>query len=320
MALWELYAGGGLSNSATRQMGANTAARTIEYHKIKRRKLLTDGLNKGFLKPEQLSIGDSALLKADPSGLNGDIRDRIHVDIHPDSKPHGFFGLLGNLGGDIVDVAKNIVPGIYQGAKAFVHDVGTGETILKHGHLNPKSELEKKIVAPTIKSYKNTYGPGGGSFWENFYKHPLGPILDVATVASGGAGAVARRVVRLNGGYRRQGRIRKAASITSLRATRPQWLSSATNRSRFLVAYSERPLVKGPQVLFDKIEARSKTIHRLYGASAARRYATKTHNHLQLQIAQAIRGATRPIEDSFEDLSPKGVNSAPPIATWYQHA
>jgi hypothetical protein len=304
MALWELYAGGGLSNSATRQIGANTAARTIEYHQIKRRRLLTDGLNKGFLKPEQLSIGDSALLKADPSGLNGDIRDRIHVDIHPDSKPHGFFGLLGNLGGDIVDVAKNIVPGIYQGAKAFVHDVGTGETILKHGHLNPKSELEKKVVAPTIKSYKNTYGPGGGSFWENFYKHPLGPILDVATVASGGAGAVARagRAAETAG---IGGRVAsKAARITS--RERPDLNALVGNESvKIPRSYSERPLVKGPQVLFDKIEARTKTIHKLYGASAARRYATKTHSDLQLQVAQAIRGAMRPIEESFGELSPK---------------
>jgi methyl coenzyme M reductase subunit C len=55
MALWELYAGGGLSKTATSQMGSNLAVRTIEFHNIRRRKLLKSNLSSGLIKPQDLS-------------------------------------------------------------------------------------------------------------------------------------------------------------------------------------------------------------------------------------------------------------------------
>jgi hypothetical protein len=144
---------------------------------------------------------------------------------------------LGTLEKDVFEFGKDLVPGILEAGKAFVHDVGSGETIFKNGlHLNPKSELEKKIVDPTLKQYKATYGKGGGSFWENFYKHPLGPLLDVATVASGGAGAVGKGGQLALKAEAEGTLARKAASIRSLTRDPVEAHGLATSPSRFLVA------------------------------------------------------------------------------------
>jgi hypothetical protein len=79
-------------------------------------------------------------------------------------------GLVGNLGHDVVDMAQGFLPGLWQMAS------------------NP-TQAAKDIGS----SYKNTYGglfTGHASdTLHNIYQHPLGPILDAASIVTFGAGA-----------------------------------------------------------------------------------------------------------------------------------
>lgn len=86
---------------------------------------------------------------------------------------HGVVGLAENLGADVVDAVAGLPAGIVQTAR---HPVRTGKAI--------------------GKSYASTYGPLAhgdvSKFLHNLYSHPLGPILDVATIVTGGFGGVAK--------------------------------------------------------------------------------------------------------------------------------
>lgn len=86
----------------------------------------------------------------------------------------GILGLVENLGEDIADA----VLGIPAGVKQTVTD-------------------PIKTVKQIGQSYAETYGPlvrgDIGGFLENLYEHPLGPMLDAATIATLG-GAVAATV------------------------------------------------------------------------------------------------------------------------------
>lgn len=82
----------------------------------------------------------------------------------------GIGGFFGNLGSDIRDMAVGLPTGIVQmvrhpirGVKAAAKQTWHDWSPLFHGHV--------------------------GEWGHNFYSHPLGPILDVATILTAGAGA-----------------------------------------------------------------------------------------------------------------------------------
>ena len=86
---------------------------------------------------------------------------------------HGVFGIVENLGSDVGHALVGIGPGL---VKTVQHPIGAAKAI--------------------GKTYQETYGPlthgDVGKFLHNLYEHPLGPILDVATIATLGAGAGAK--------------------------------------------------------------------------------------------------------------------------------
>lgn len=78
-------------------------------------------------------------------------------------------GIAGHLIGDVKDAITNFPAGV----KVAVTDPGEAWSGLK-------------------ASYADTYGQGLDHFLHSFYQHPLGPVLDVATLFTAGAGGVAR--------------------------------------------------------------------------------------------------------------------------------
>jgi hypothetical protein len=113
-------------------------------------------------------------------------------------------GFLGKLGGDIAEAAIGLGPGLYSAGKAAGSDVYgdfrhpgriVGAVKDPIGTVS-RRETYKDVLRPVGQSYKQTYGPAvrgeWGKFLDNLYEDPLGPILDVATVGLGGAGAAGR--------------------------------------------------------------------------------------------------------------------------------
>ncbi|MCR4340803.1 MAG: hypothetical protein NUW01_13055, partial [Gemmatimonadaceae bacterium] len=80
-------------------------------------------------------------------------------------EPSGVGGFVQNLGSDVTDAVMGLGPGLY---KAVTDPVETAKAI--------------------GGAYKQTYGPlfsgDYGKFFGEVYKHPLGPLLDLATVVT----------------------------------------------------------------------------------------------------------------------------------------
>lgn len=91
----------------------------------------------------------------------------------PVKTEHGVGGFLHNLGGDAVHAVEGLPMGLVETA---AHPVRT--------------------VKQIGKSYAQTYGPLAhgdvSTFLHNVYTHPLGPIMDLATLVTGGAGLAAK--------------------------------------------------------------------------------------------------------------------------------
>lgn len=85
----------------------------------------------------------------------------------------GVVGLLENLGGDVKDALLGLPAGLVETVR---NPIGTAKAV--------------------GASYAQTYGPLAhgdvSKFLHELYEHPLGPILDVATILTGGAGAAAK--------------------------------------------------------------------------------------------------------------------------------
>src|SRR5512146_3549770 len=106
---------------------------------------------------------------------------------------HGVLGFAQNLGEDIGSAVLGIGPGL---VKSVEHPIGAAKAI--------------------GKSYAQTYGPlthgDLGEFLHNLCEHPLGPILDVATVVTlGGAGAA-----KAGGALAKAGVVSKTSRLAKL--------------------------------------------------------------------------------------------------------
>lgn len=114
-------------------------------------------------------------------------------------------------------VAKNILPSGWEAIKgvgtAIAHPINTGKAIVNLGAglgskgidaasnyltgepvFDPETKAEREAVADAlIGSYKGRYGGGEeGEFWKHLAEDPLGYAADIASVATGGAGAAAK--------------------------------------------------------------------------------------------------------------------------------
>ncbi len=120
---------------------------------------------------------------------------------------HDFFGshalgVVGHLAGDLKDTAVGFFPGAYNIAKASVEDLAAlpaapvnlihGELPLQHSRLLARGIFgqERQMYGP-LAGYLNG-GGDLGKFQHNVYEHPLGPLLDVSALFTGGASIAAK--------------------------------------------------------------------------------------------------------------------------------
>lgn len=110
-------------------------------------------------------------------------------------KPDGPGDFLHNLASDVQDTITSLPRAVETVGSAFYEDMKHGGPLLSHlttGH----SAVGSELVHPAIESYRYQYGPlfdgHPGRAWKRFEEHPLGPILDVASIFSAGGGAALR--------------------------------------------------------------------------------------------------------------------------------
>ena len=138
------------------------------------------------------------------------------VPTKKDKKASGIGGFFGNLGDDLRDLT-GIPAGIYGIGKSAVHDAGVA-TGLKHGAYQ-LDDIGSAAVKGTFGkgTYLNEIARASGDLYtgdlsgslghlgkagKSIYSHPLAPMLDAATVVTGGgalAGKVATKVATTTG-------------------------------------------------------------------------------------------------------------------------
>lgn len=110
-------------------------------------------------------------------------------------------GALENLGGDAVETVVGLGPGLLKTGRDIAYDIKDRPSRLLTLPSAPltwgtDSRVYRNEVKPIAESYKYTYEPLAegnlGEFGSRLYEHPLGPILDVATLLSGGVGGATK--------------------------------------------------------------------------------------------------------------------------------
>lgn len=102
----------------------------------------------------------------------------------------GVFGVVKNLGVDLKDAAINLPAGVWEMADSTTSDVADA--------LNGDTDFDrsKKLGGDIADQYAHTYGPLAqgdfGEFAHRVGQHPLGPVLDVVSAVTLGAGAPAK--------------------------------------------------------------------------------------------------------------------------------
>jgi hypothetical protein len=171
----------------------------------RRARLLRAGLSSGALPKSAVGAQDAQiLLSADPVGSSPSKAMELNKFLADPFKPGGgISGFFGNLGNDITNTAAHIPGGIFETGKAVAKDIAGNPSGLANipGFMvneifGGDTEVHKKVVAPAVAQEKYQWGPlfhgHGKEFLRRFQAHPLGPILDLATVASLGIGGAAR--------------------------------------------------------------------------------------------------------------------------------
>jgi hypothetical protein len=182
--------------SAARKYGAVQAGpdQGLAYARRRRAQQLAQLIQQGKIKSADLGPNDRALV--------ADAGTPTPSFPTPNPPGGGFFkgvgGFFTHLGSDIYNTGKYLVPGIVRSVGSLGHDVYEDFAHpLERPHIGTdasgrKSAFRHNVIDPTLQSYGQTYGHGPGHFFHEFYQHPLGPILDVASLASLGLSGVAR--------------------------------------------------------------------------------------------------------------------------------
>jgi hypothetical protein len=103
------------------------------------------------------------------------------------------------------------------------------------------------------KSYQQTYGQGGRHFLNEFYEHPLGPILDALTIASFGVGGAAKGGAALSkaGAISSTSRLARLGQHGELTFRSPQAARQGKGPT-VTRRISNRPLRRGQQKAVDR--------------------------------------------------------------------
>lgn len=313
----KLYSAGATSPSSARRSGstyslAGTGAAIAAQQRRKR--LLEQAVKSGKLSLADLGRNDSSLLA----------KPKIRDDGGGDGGILGGVGhFFGNLGSDIWQTGKYLVPGMYKVGSAAVRSID----------LNPFNNTEEnrkkqpfldEIVKPALEGYKETYGHGGGHFLKSFYEHPLGPILDVATLFSGGAAGAAKvggKVGRLAEPGSASARIaEKAVNLTS-RGGRAPFVHPVTGHE-IPREFTPRPVSKTFQRGLDTITRTGenenligKVLRQVEQRKQARRFSDISHAKQYEEAGEALEGL-EPLAGLSDNeaialtLAQSGVNTA----------
>lgn len=259
--LLDLYIGAGaLSPQKTGQAGAGVTAGIESLHQVQRANLLRQGIESGKLKASTLSSVDADLLGSNLS--TGSIKPLKPPDTGGFfDHVGGFFShLLGErgLGGALVHLPGGVATAVgdlaHLGSEAVKSGGDTGAAL---------DRLNREVVKPVVEGYKYSYGPlvhgNLGEFAHRFYENPLGPVLDLSSLVSGGLTGGARIAARVGAGESR------LAGIISREGRAPVRLDShmQARASEKLGAgvpeipreYSIRPLRHIAQLTGDRIVA-----------------------------------------------------------------
>lgn len=235
--------------------------------------LLNAALESGKLKPTQLGTYDRHILAQYGNKLEQIKQIKAERDGGKD-----FGGFISNLLGDkgVWGMLRGLPMGAYQYGKSYLSDLGNDVGDIFSGNMprsipvpvpglaipiSGKSDVYKNIVKPMAKQYSYYYGgegaPKGQSFLDRVYDNPAQLLLDVASVASGGAtgagragGLISRvgsaaemgnagRLTRLTGGVLNRTPLRTLGE-------RASFITSGTYRSPFkpaVVENTRQPLV-----------------------------------------------------------------------------
>jgi hypothetical protein len=214
-----------------------------------------------------------------------------------DPKPSGVGGFFQNLGSDI-RALTGIPAGLKAVGSAALHDAGKAV-----GLSSGPFELDD-IGRAIASDYKHTYGPLFSGEFKKFggrlYAHPLAPILDAATVVTGGAalaGKTSAKIAATTGSTRAMkiAGLRRVTEITpsSIRpisgpagnfvaATRPI-VDPITGNTLY-----EKPVVRNPV-----IRARKELLETAYSKLPSSSYMSPTRRGVRLAEAEPRRIARR---------------------------
>jgi hypothetical protein len=280
-SLADLYIGAGVSSSTARGVGEQSGRIAAgDYLKVRKKKL-----------EQELSTGRSisSMGASDLAALGMGGNKYEPPRSHGGGFFHGVTGFLGNLGKDIGDFATGFFPGVYTFGKAALHDLTmTGGS----------SEVIKKIIKPTYEGYKQTYGQG--HVLRNLYEHPLGPILDLATVASLGAGGAAKvgEAAARNGV---EGGVANLAKLSS-REGRPS--IALPGGQPIAREYTPRPLARAGQIGLDKLGEHFEPLGNFQAKKAMQRESRLGDQEFKGQLSQDTLGVVRPLIETGKALDP----------------
>jgi GNAT superfamily N-acetyltransferase len=312
--LWALR-GAGLPSNLGQSIALQTAAdprlhgaATRQASQEQQRGMLLAGaIKSGSLKPGQLSASDLTLVR--PNLDKGEFSGGFLSDIGD---------VLGNLGSDVWTAAKSLPGGVVHTAGALSHDVGN-LPIFDPAHptklfqQTPKTYTD--VVKPIGQQYAYTYGgvgaPEGSSFKQRVAEHPLGPLLDVLTVASLGSGGAIKGAQALAArGIGSESRPIQALVNAGRTTGRPSVTLNPEQQARAGVEfpeiprrYSSRPLMKTGQITLDKLGELIGPLGERQTSGAVKRLQRETHAQGMAAQSAAVRAAVTPLVGSRRDLS-----------------
>lgn len=158
--------------------------------------------------------------------------------------------VAANLLKDIGTTAIGIGPGIYQGAKAL--EQGTVAALTgNQKNLDKFNTGLKQTGKGLAQQYKDYYGH---DLAHHIYTHPLQPLLDVATVATGGLGAVAKggKLAADVGLLSKEAKLAKLGERANLVTRSPRNIATGKGPVHTDIT-STKPLVKGRELLAPKV-------------------------------------------------------------------
>lgn len=171
---------------------------------------------------------------------------------------HSLGGFLGNLAGDVKDTAVGLPVGLYETGKALGQDIAFDVAHPLGAKKGERPNHLAKVGRGVAKSYAQTYGPltrgDVRAFAQNLYEHPVGPLLDAATVATlGGAGvAKAGELAASAGIVSKESRLANLGRAESLTLRSPRRLATGEGPTLTGRPLSRNPVVRGRQKTVDR--------------------------------------------------------------------